>query len=554
MTTPTGCPWTVSGLPDWVHSEAGSGSGIGSGSFSYFVDQNDSAAPLSATLTVGGQPFTIQLQAGSASVGPFSIIDFMPHLAVEGGWRTMFTLVNTGSTASGTTISTVVYGDDGNLLSLPLTFPQQPSQGPVTEAWVNQTLAPNQAFVFDASGPANVPFMQGSAQVWASGNRADGFPIVDGFAIFHFDPTGQEAVVPLGGSGNVIPFDNTNGVLTGIALENASPGPVTFRVTLLDDTGKQIGTGTESTTLAGYGHVSFVLSTQFPVTANIRGTVEFPPSECVPIGPLSGFECFSPNVLGIRYTPPGTLTTISSLAYLGSTQQTVARSVGSMPHIAAGNGWQTTFVLVNTGSIAADASLKFFDDNGNPLSLPLTFPQTGTAATESSAVESIASGASVWVETSGALGTALLTGSAQLTTTGVISGFAIFRYNPNGQEAVVPLETRNASAYMLAFDNTNGTATGVAVANASTHLVNIHVIVRDDTGAQIGTGSMQLAANGHTSFMLASQFPVTAGIRGTIEFDNTPGFAYPNQINVMGIRSPPALTFTTLPALVPAFF
>lgn len=225
-----------------------------------------------------------------------------------------------------------------------------------------------------------------------------------------------------------------------------------------------------------------------------------------------------------------------------------------MPHIAAGNGWQTTFVLVNTGSIAADASLKFFDDNGNPLSLPLTFPQTGTAATESSAVESIASGASVWVETSGALGTALLTGSAQLTTTGVISGFAIFRYNPNGQEAVVPLETRNASAYMLAFDNTNGTATGVAVANASTHLVNIHVIVRDDTGAQIGTGSMQLAANGHTSFMLASQFPVTAGIRGTIEFDNTPGFAYPNQINVMGIRSPPALTFTTLPALVPAFF
>jgi len=112
----------------------------------------------------------------------------------------------------------------------------------------------------------------------------------------------------------------------------------------------------------------------------------------------------------------------------------------------------------------------------------------------------------------------------------------------------VPVETRYAN-FLLAFDNTNSTATGLAVANASTHLVNIHVIVRDDTGAQIGTGSMQLAANGHTSFMLASQFPVTAGIRGTIEFDNTPGFAYPMQINVLGIRSPPALTFTTLPPL-----
>ena len=32
----------------------------------------------------------------------------------------------------------------------------------------------------------------------------------------------------------------------------------------------------------------------------------------------------------------------------------------------------------------------------------------------------------------------------------------IFRYNPNGQEAVVPLESRNANAYILAFDNTAG--------------------------------------------------------------------------------------------------
>ena len=37
----------------------------------------------------------------------------------------------------------------------------------------------------------------------------------------------------------------------------------------------------------------------------------------------------------------------------------------------------------------------------------------------------------------------------------------------NGQEAVVPLESRNASAYILAFDNTNGTATGIAVNSVS---------------------------------------------------------------------------------------
>ena len=43
----------------------------------------------------------------------------------------------------------------------------------------------------------------------------------------------------------------------------------------------------------------------------------------------------------------------------------------------------------------------------------------------------------------------------------------IFRYNPNGQEAVVPLERRNANAYLLAFDNTRGTATGIAINSVS---------------------------------------------------------------------------------------
>ena len=35
------------------------------------------------------------------------------------------------------------------------------------------------------------------------------------------------------------------------------------------------------------------------------------------------------------------------------------------------------------------------------------------------------------------------------------------------QEAVVPMETRNASSYLLAFDNTSGLVLGVAVENVS---------------------------------------------------------------------------------------
>jgi len=140
----------------------------------------------------------------------------------------------------------------------------------------------------------------------------------------------------------------------------------------------------------------------------------------------------------------------------------------------------------------------------------------------------------------------LLTGSAQLNTTGNVSGFVIFRHN--NQEAVVLLESRNANAYILAFDNTNGTATGVAVNAVSTQQVNVPVTVRDDTGATIATDTITVAANGHYAFTLGTdRYPGALTIRGTVEFD-APANA---QIGALGIRIPTgsAHTYTTLPAL-----
>jgi len=139
-------------------------------------------------------------------------------------------------------------------------------------------------------------------------------------------------------------------------------------------------------------------------------------------------------------------------------------------------------------------------------------------------------------------------GSAQLTTNGNVGGFVIFRYNLDGQEAVVPIENRNANAYILGFDNTGDISTGVAINSVATGGVSIPVTVRDAAGTQIATDTITLAPNGHLSFTLGSgKYPATIGIRGTIEFDTPPNA----QIGVLGIRIPAAAhTFTTLPALV----
>src|SRR5665213_2019334 len=51
--------------------------------------------------------------------------------------------------------------------------------------------------------------------------------------------------------------------------------------------------------------------------------------------------------------------------------------IGSMPHLAAQDGWNTTFTFVNKGTTAAPMQNSMFDFFGVPLTLPISEPQTG---------------------------------------------------------------------------------------------------------------------------------------------------------------------------------
>jgi hypothetical protein len=68
-------------------------------------------------------------------------------------------------------------------------------------------------------------------------------------------------------------------------------------------------------------------------------------------------------------------------------------------------------------------------------------------------------------------------GSVELTTNGGIDGFAILR--SNGQEAIIPLAGGMSGASMLWFDNTNGYATSVAVANGAPEAASIPKMIRN---------------------------------------------------------------------------
>ena len=486
---------------------------------------SDQAITVNLPSSSGFVQLVVQTASGSDEINimttGLSSAGSMAQVASGGGWDTTLTLVNLGTATAEARLN--FYANDGSTPLLPFTFPQQPSQGTILGSTYDETLGAGATLVLDTTGPATQTTVTGWSELLTSGS-------IGGFAIFKYTPTGQEAVVPLetrNAGSYVLAFDNTGKLATGLAIANLAASSANAGVILRNDLGVQIGTG--SIGLPAQGHNSFMLTDAtygFPITANKRGTVEFDTPQGGQI-----------SVLGLRANGAA-LTSLPLLANVGTTG-------GTMAHVACGGGWQTIFTLVNTGAAPANATLKFFADDGSALSLPLKFPQTGTTATESSVSEAVPAGATLVILTQGQNSGNSVTGSGQLTTNGRVSGFAIFQNTAAGQEAVVPLEVGSANSYTLAFDNTGSLATGIALSNGSGQSATVPATLRDSTGATLATTTINLPASGHTSEMLTDLFGAAANIRGTLEFDAPSG----GQIAALGIRATPAGVFTTIPVM-----
>ncbi len=362
--TAAGCTWNISGAPSWI-TFSSEMSGAGNGTVSYQVAPS-AGTRQTDTITIAEIPYRVDEQG---NIPGLNLIGSLAHLLAEENWTTSLTLVNKGAAQVQARLS--IFSDAADAggngpLQLPLLFPQQTAlSGPMLASSFDQTLGANASLLVATGGPQTGPVLVGSVQLAATGP-------VDGFAIFHQNVTSQEAVVPMetrNASSYLLAFDNTNGLVLGVALENVSAQNAVIPVIIRDDAGVVISAPGASISLAGNGHTSFVLSdtaSGFPITADKRGTIEFDT-------PAGG----QISVLGLRFSPPNNaLTTIPALANVGT-------GGGSIAHVASGgDGWQTTFVLVNTGTSAAQMTLSFFNDvTGAPLSLPLSYPQFGGGTT-----------------------------------------------------------------------------------------------------------------------------------------------------------------------------
>ena len=250
---PTGLSLSPSGLI--------SGTPVSTGISTFTVRVND------ITNTVATQNFTLQV----ISAGTLSRVGALAHFAAGGTWTTKAYLTNI-STAP-VVVNLLVHTDDGS--NLPVSLTQQGLTQQFNTNTFTGVMNPNSTIVLNTgAGIANLE--SGWIDVLSSGASNS----LAGFAIFRLtlNSTGavSEGTSPLQTqfeSRLDVPYDNTGGYNTDLAIANLATTAATVTATVLDQNGNLLGT--YSVSLNASGHTAFVFPSQFGVSANQQGLVQF---------------------------------------------------------------------------------------------------------------------------------------------------------------------------------------------------------------------------------------------------------------------------------------
>src|SRR5262249_44355846 len=138
---------------------------------------------------------------------------------------------------------------------------------------------------------------------------------------------------------------------------------------------------------------------------------------------------------------------------------------------------------------------------------------------------------------------ALNTGWAELISSQLIGGTAIFRDQNLRQEAAVPLLYNGGTRLQLPFD-TGGLSLGGALSNTNqAQDVMVTRTLKNQQGIVISTDTLPLVRHGHTSFVLSNSSNRPEDQRGVLELSSNGG-----PIFALGIRGNNG-AFTSIEAL-----
>jgi hypothetical protein len=258
------------------------------GSYRFTVEVRDAA---SATATL---PLALTVAATSPTP---SRVGVLSQIAVGGGWASSLYLINNSHSSLPVTVN--FYGNDGTPLNLTATLVQGASSNTQTASTASAALNPYATLLIQCDAQSGAA-VTGWVDVLSTAPLA-------GYAVFHY--TSQEGVqsegtVALETSPQTtfqLPYDNTNGLTTAVALTNLAPvSTSSITATLWDTTGNPLAARTLS--VLSLGHIAFALTDYFPAATANRGIVVF---SNITGGNITG--------LGLRVNPAGGFTSIPVL-------------------------------------------------------------------------------------------------------------------------------------------------------------------------------------------------------------------------------------------------
>lgn len=267
---------------------------------------------LASTGVVSGTPtatasavFTVKVtdSAGLTATATFSLVisaqgslarqGVISQLAAGGSWKTTLYVYNPGTASAVARI--LFYDENGAALTLPMTVTQAGAALSTAASVIERTLQADSGLLIE------VDTQTSATQVgWAD---VRGSATLAGYAIFrqkNGDGSEYEGTAVLDArapTSVLLPYDNSNGFSTGVALVNLSSSTADVVAILRDDNGAQLGQVPFS--MAAGGHTSFSLPDRFAAIAGRRGVVEFQTTQAAGLA-----------ALGLRFNPTLSFTSI----------------------------------------------------------------------------------------------------------------------------------------------------------------------------------------------------------------------------------------------------
>jgi PASTA domain len=241
--------------------------------FGEVISQN----PPAASVVAAGSTVNIVVSTSTYLSAATSSEWIIPQVADGAGWKTGIYVTNTATTGSPVSFTINFYSQSGQPQPFAL-------QGTGSQSTLSGTLGPSQSTVFWTQGTSNL-----STEGWADFKATS--TALNGVAVYESTDNKSQVNIPFAipaGGNLMLPFDNTGGYGLGIAMVNLQTTSQTIQVTILDQNANPITTG--QITLAGLGHISFILADQWPLAADRQGVVI-----------LQGAGA----ILGIRYSQEG---------------------------------------------------------------------------------------------------------------------------------------------------------------------------------------------------------------------------------------------------------